>query len=839
MRKSFTGAQGAREFFYSSAGILSAIFICNLSLSGASAQGNSASHESQRAAQVRALNNSVLQLHGQFQENPSGSDVVRGQAAQVFARRAAALQALIQEDPHAALTFAFSPELLADLAAKFPASSVLLESQVTLEGTTEYETTDYADPRLSKTEIVLRSGGQTVQLHFAYRLTAPLKGGASVTVEGVVSGGMMAVSRLGGVPSQSAFLVFGTEPARWALVLIPLSFLGSFQLVKAGGKLGRLRTRQTGGVKTAAVWATALILTICLPVSGEAQTVQCSTTGAQNVAVLLVTFPGVTLPSNVTQASLQDIFFATNTPGPSLDGFLREASYGRTSATGGVFGPYTLTGTYSSCSDVGGAVLNDAIAAATAGGVSLQNYSRVFLIFPDKFGCGWAGFGSNACSISATSGNFTASVAYLVAPYVETRAEGVSLASHELGHNFGLLHSGTLSAGGQALGPVTSPGTQADMGDYWSSMGATVMGTYPTAQKSEVLGWMSPGTNYTTVQSNGTFTLQPLETSPAALQALRVQRGTGNNSWLWVEYRQPTDNYDSTLLPQVFSGALIHYEDSATPVGHTYLPNFTPSDTTGNSPALAAGQSWTDPYSNVSILVQSATTTGLTVSVSYGALACTAAAPTVVASPMNPSIYPGQTASYAVSVTDNDSPGCGSSTISLGSSEPSGWSTALSTASVTLAPGQTASMTMGKGAPNGTPAGTYTVNLTAANSSASAADLANATVLTPPSLAVTASVGGANFLPPTSVPLSASVTNGGAAVSGAAVIFKVAGPSGTVSSQTTSTNSTGVATLSYKLNQKSALGTYAVTAQVSLSSGSRKNASTQTATSGPVSFVVQ
>src|SRR5438445_13624349 len=123
MKKYSRGAQGFKNLpVFASSAIITAICLF-FSVSGASAQGRAAtsasSHESQRAAQVRALNNSVLQLHGQMQENASGTGI-RGQAATVIAQRATALQGLIQEDPHAALTFAFSPELLVDLAAKFP-----------------------------------------------------------------------------------------------------------------------------------------------------------------------------------------------------------------------------------------------------------------------------------------------------------------------------------------------------------------------------------------------------------------------------------------------------------------------------------------------------------------------------------------------------------------------------------------------------------------------------------------------------------------------------------------------------------------------------------------------
>src|SRR5262249_5872874 len=160
------------------------------------------------------------------------------------------------------------------------------------------------------------------------------------------------------------------------------------------------------------------------------------------------------------------------------------------------------------------------------------------------------------------------------------------------------------------------------------------------------------------------------------------------------------------------------------------------------TPDLNLGQTWTDPYSNVSITVQTATSAGLTVNVSYGAMPCTSSTPTIAVSPPYPSIYPGQTAGYSVTVTNNDSSGCASSKFNLASSAPSGWSTSLSSSSLTLIPGQSASVTMGKGAPSGTPAGTYAVNLSASSTASSATGTANATVITPPSLAVSVSVSG-------------------------------------------------------------------------------------------------
>lgn len=557
----------------------------------------------------------------------------------------------------------------------------------------------------------------------------------------------------------------------------------------------------------------------------------CSTTGVQNTAVLLVTFPGRTPP--VTAGQVSDVFFGTST-GRSLDGYWREASYGQASATGNVYGWYTLTGSYS-CLNMP-QLMNDAIAAATASGVTIQNYTRISIVMPN-LGCGWvgltmAGSAGGGCSIWSTpAGTLTASVSFFLWDYMSPRDRGVAVVAHESGHQLGLMHSGLVNASPEVLGPVGSPGALTEYGDNFAAMSAFPLGHYSSAHKAEVLNWMANGSNYQVVQNSGTYVLQPLEMSPPGLQALKVQRGTGNNAWLWVEYRQPVGNYDSTLPTQPFSGALIHYEDSSTIPAHSYLLNFNPGDTTWNSPALVAGKSWTDPYSNVSISVQSATSSGLTVSVNYGAAPCTHASPTVSISPANPSLYPGGTANYTVWVTNNDTSACSSSTITLGSSAPSGWATSFSAASLTLNPGQTGSVTMGKGAPAGTAPGTYPVNASATANSLAGSATANATVLTVPSLTASLSVSGSSFTRRQTVSCTAKVLSGGVATSGASVTFTLTEANGKKVTRTATTDSAGTAIWKYKINQKDPTGTWSAVAQTSYNS--------QAATSNAVSFTVQ
>jgi len=455
--------------------------------------------------------------------------------------------------------------------------------------------------------------------------------------------------------------------------------------------------------------------------------------------------------------------------------------------------------------------------------------------------CGWAGISGIGCTNEVTSaGTFDVSISAL--PWTKLTP---AVIFHESGHELGLAHARLRTFGNDVLGPTGTTGTLTEYGDHYSAMGVANQGHYAAGQKAGILGWLS-GTNYQNVSSSGTFTIQPYETSPAGLNALKIQRGTGNPGYyLWVEYRQPLGNYDPSMPysaepnGNVFTGAMIHYEDSVTGP-QTDLLDFTNPDTYADYPALAVGRTWNDAYSDLSLSVVSATPTGLTLNVKYsGSAACTSSAPSLAVSPLNPTIYPGQTASYSVSIKNNDSTGCSPSTISLSSAEPSGWSTALSTSSMNLSPGQSASVVLSKAAPSGTPPGTYAVDMMAATATTSTTDTANATVVTPPSVSVTLAVSGTSFARPGTVPITATVTNSGSPASGANVVFTISAPNGSSSTQSATANSSGTVSWNFKLNQRSAVGSYSVLAQATLSSGSKKATNTQAVTSNTATFSVQ
>lgn len=723
-----------------------------------------ASHDRTRdsagAARLRSLNNQLLALHGRMQAAaPAEAALLRAQAATTIEQRTAALAALAQQDARQALSFAFSPELLAELAARFPEQAGQLESHGTWRGPVEYLIVDDPAQGLARAVQRISLGERSVEVRWATREPAGLKSGDLLEVSGVLAGNMLAAS--GGSVQGSAL---------------------------AGGS--------------------------------------CSTTGVQNTAVLLVTFPGAPLPTSVTPQSVHDIFFGTT--GRSLDGYWREASYGQASAAGDVFGWYTLTGSYT-CATIN-QMRDDAIAAASAAGVNFQNYRRVFVVFPDQLGCGWAGMATLGCSTqNSPAGSFTASLAYLVDRYLGERNQAVQLVTHEAGHSLGLHHASSRDFGAEALGPVGAEGMQGEYGDSFSTAGWWNLGHYGAAHKA-MLNWLAGGSGYSVVQGGGSWSLLPLAASPGGLQALKIQRGTGND-WIWVEYRQPLGSYDSTLSTQPFAGALIHYEDSFTG-SRTHLLDFNPSTDSWLDPALVAGQGWADPYTNLSLSVQSAAASGLTVSVNYGATPCTQASPTLIIAPLNPNIFPGGTASYEVTLTNNDAPGCAAETFSFSSGLPAGWPTAFSVPSLTLSPGQSARTTMGKTGPAGTPPGTYQVDASATRGASTTSTTANCTVMAAPApLAVGVTLPGTSYLRRSVVPITAIATSGTLAASGASLLFTLTRADGSRVTKKLIADSNGAATWNYRIGPKDPTGTASVTAQATYSG--------QTAASIPAIFIVQ
>ena len=417
----------------------------------------------------------------------------------------------------------------------------------------------------------------------------------------------------------------------------------------------------------------------------------CSSTGVQRMAVIKVKFPG-TNPS-LSNSTLDGWLFGSS--GETVSNYWNEASYGATWADGDVFPSgsdawYTLDREYS-CSE-SDALRNAALQAAN-GDVNFQNYQRAVIVFPKpSSGCSFAGRASIGCWVSSPDGN-SISYALQVLTSMGTAEKTVQLTTHEGGHTLGLYHASTVDYGADAVGPTNSSGSVNEYGDRYSSMGFWTNGHYAAPQKKQ-LGWLNP----TSVSSSGTYTVKPFSDA-SGIRALDIKRGSTGSQRIWLEYRRQLGQFNAGPPSYPGNGALLHLGNGNS---NSLLLDFTPGSSGDFLDAtLESGQTWTDPYSDLSIQIGSATNSGLQVTVSYGVTpTCSRNLPTINISPNSESTNYPAAASYTVTVTNNDSSACSSASYTMSSKAlynsavTSEVSTSLNNGVLTIAPGATGTTTL-------------------------------------------------------------------------------------------------------------------------------------------------
>jgi M6 family metalloprotease-like protein len=630
---------------------------------------------------MRGLNTEVLRLRGVlYTANATEQAQARSQAAPVFAARQSLLESLMASQPGTALQLAFPAEVLADLSAAFPQSAGQLESRGVWQGQLYYYVEDGVGGSSHKENRKIKIGNQLIDLYSAAPVVAGSKCNDVIAAAGVKSNNRIVAE--------------------------------SSTLISSGA------------------------------------TVSCTPAGAQRIAVILVNLPGYPMPSGVTQQFLKGVFLgnafgAQDPTDRSISDFWTQNSDGKTwinsSGTGAltVLGPYDLAQNYSYCTNTNGsysdnsAAVRQAAYAAADSALNYGDFSRVVVVLPNNGSCSpIAGVGTIGCWGSECPGDGACNYSWTWwrADQIGSRNAGVELGTHEMGHNLGMGHAGSRYHSTGVVGPVGAAGTRVEYGDLFGTMGNWNYGFYNAQHALNQTGWLTSA-NVQTVTANGAYTVQGYDARPAGVKALKIQRGTGNTtSWLYLAFYPNSGIYLGALGSQVHSGAIIHLQDAATPGGKTDLLDFTQTSPNNFSdPALAVGQTFVDPYTDLAITVNSIVDNSLNVTVNYNTPPCTAAPPTVSLSPATGSVNAGSPFSFTVSVKNNDSIACASRNFSLSSTAISGWGSTLSPGSLTLGPSATGTSTLTK-TPPADALGPYTVDASTAGVSASA----TLTVLTPP-----------------------------------------------------------------------------------------------------------
>ena len=353
-------------------------------------------------------------------------------------------------------------------------------------------------------------------------------------------------------------------------------------------------------------------------------------TKTDNVLVILMRFND-SPAQPFTQAQVQAV--VAGGPGSnSVAEYYREASFGQQLINATVT-PWLSTGASTPPNCDWRAMGTLGRNAATAAGYTLANHHKLVYVFPRVSACGWQGLGYIGGSGAWING-----------------ANTVLVHGHELGHNFGLSHAGSLDCGTRSIGGSCSVSAY---GDPFGIMGNKTTMHVNSVQKLD-LGWIAASTVKTHTTGTATYTLSPLGSGAGGTYAVKVRAAT--NRTYWLEYRRPT-GFDAGLASYPNSGIQVRVAspfetlcggcDSTS--NDTQIVDMAPATSTFTDATLVAGQSFTDTTYGITFNVLSANASAATVQV-VAPGASPAPTTTVLVSSADPSVA-GSTVTFTATVT--------------------------------------------------------------------------------------------------------------------------------------------------------------------------------------------
>ncbi|MFO1434005.1 MAG: DNRLRE domain-containing protein [Candidatus Competibacteraceae bacterium] len=356
--------------------------------------------------------------------------------------------------------------------------------------------------------------------------------------------------------------------------------------------------------------------------------------------VLIVDLLDVKASARYTPEQIADAMY---TGTRSVDKLYRAASLGQlgfvadsdNNGTPDIFGPFTVNDSaVQSCDYLAWA--QAAETAAQAAGIDLSLYQHRIFVLPrsnDLPRCNWAGIANVGC------------VTYCRTWIAE--GESPMVYAHELGHNLNLNHAG--------LDPENDGILNNPYGDASDPMSASRDWHLFNAPHVDRMQWYAsyPGSIVTVTQS-GSYDLHMLDAGPIEVPALsprilKLPRPNGQG-YYYLSYRQPID-YDDSLTSIYTQGVSLHWYQ-----GGDY-------DNTAFIRALTDGEIFSDTAGDGIVQVTQVNHGGDHATVNIDL--CISAPPRVLLLPSSLAVQPGDTGTYTISITNQDSPTCPATTFTL------------------------------------------------------------------------------------------------------------------------------------------------------------------------------
>jgi hypothetical protein len=413
--------------------------------------------------------------------------------------------------------------------------------------------------------------------------------------------------------------------SKLALSFVPPSLKGGMRVIVSGAL----------AADGASIAPSLITITGAAPMRrGDGADTEMKAAHVNKVLVIMAYYNDAAGPPAYLQSTAQAVMVSNTN---SVSNFYNEASYGQETLQVTVT-PWIKIGMATpgsgTCpwSNIGTA----SDTAATAAGYNTANYDYIVHLMNSWTGsnCGFSG------------------LAYVGFPhwsYINgTGSFGTSVVAHEMGHNFGLWHAGSLRCTGVPVGCGGS-GQVAEYGDPFDTMGNQRAAHFNATQKY-YLGWFSATQTKTHSSGTHTYTLAPIEIGGGVLYGVQIPTSNPNRTY-WLEYRQPLGAFDNFAFPDNGVQVRVEYPfEASSGSDDTEILDMTPGTATFNDAALLVGQQFTDASTGVTLNVQSYVAGAAGNVVVQVTTAGGAATTTTVASSQNPALA-GVSVTFTATVT--------------------------------------------------------------------------------------------------------------------------------------------------------------------------------------------